>query len=403
MPELLCTPERFYLYTHTLHTEPCEGVLDDEGRPDYRRLFAAARRALARHRVRGSVYLALSPDLLLLHEAPFPSFEGFPLDEAILAEAQRNPFFRDLDLVVDYDLLRPEGPARVWVLFSALPRDAARRLTRGLRARRIEPWPLALWRAAKARYGQELRYFVLESVANTLAAFEGERLVGFRRLTRPVAEGGEELAEEVLRSLQLFGTMPPADRALVFGLPESPAVEGLPAGAVESGVPFEELKRAAWAKEPPFLDLRPRRTHLGEGMPPAEQRALFLSALLVAAALAAGSYLGTERARRVERVEELRAAVEELEAEAGEAAAEPLPTGPGARELREIALGLPKGLWLTELSAARDEVLLTGRAESPYLPLELAERLDAELSSLARSEEGLYDWEVRRALAPEAR
>ncbi len=403
MPELLCTPERIYLYTHTLHTEPCEGVLDDEGRPDYRRLFAAARRALARHRVRGSVYLALSPDLLLLHEAPFPSFEGFPLDEAILAEAQRNPFFRDLDLVVDYDLLRPEGPARVWVLFSALPRDAARRLTRGLRARRIEPWPLALWRAAKARYGQELRYFVLESVANTLAAFEGGRLVGFRRLTRPVAEGGEELAEEVLRSLHLFGTMPPADRALVFGLPESPAVEGLPAGAVESGVPLEELKRAAWAKEPPFLDLRPRRTHLGEGMPPAEQRALFLSALLVAAALAAGSYLGTERARRVERVEELRAAVEELEAEAGEAATEPLPTGPGARELREIALGLPKGLWLTELSAARDEVLLTGRAESPYLPLELAERLDAELTSLARSEEGLYDWEVRRALAPEAR
>ena len=403
MPELLCTPERIYLYTHTLHIEPCEGVLDDEGRPDYRRLFAAARRALARHRVRGSVYLALSPDLLLLHEAPFPSFEGFPLDEAILAEAQRNPFFRDLDLVVDYDLLRPEGPARVWVLFSALPRDAARRLTRGLRARRIEPWPLALWRAAKARYGPELRYFVLESVANTLAAFEGGRLVGFRRLTRPVAEGGEELAEEVLRSLQLFGTMPPADRALVFGLPESPAVEDLPAGAVESGVPFEELKRAAWAKEPPFLDLRPRRTHLGEGMPAAEQRALFLSALLVAAALAAGSYLGTERARRVERVEELRAAVEELEAEAGEAATEPLPTGPGARELREIALGLPKGLWLTELSAARDEVLLTGRAESPYLPLELAERLDAELASLARSEEGLYDWEVRRALAPEAR
>jgi len=403
MPELLCTPERLFLYTHTLHAEPCEGVVDEEGRPDYGRLFPAVRRALARHRVRGAVYLALSPELLLLHEAPFPSFEGFPLDEAILAEAQRNPFFRDADLVVDYDLLRPEGPARVWVLFAALPREAARRMARGLRARRIEPWPLALWRAAKARYGNELRFFVLESVSNTMAAFEGGRLLGFRRLTRPVAEGGEALAEEVLRSLQLFEAHPPADRALVFGLPESPELEGLPAGAVDTGLPLEELKQAAWSKEPPFLDLRPRRTHLGEGMPPSEQRALLAAALLVAAALAVGSYLGAERARLAEQVEELRAEVQRLEEEGIEAAYAPLPTGPGARELKEIALGLPKGLWLTELSASREGVVLTGRAESPYLPIELAERLEAELAALARSEEGLYDWEVRRALAPETR
>ena len=403
MPELLCTPERLFLYTHTLHAEPCEGVVNEEGRPDYGRLFLAVRRALARHRVRGAVYLSLSPELLLLHEAPFPSFEGFPLDEAILAEAQRNPFFRDLDLVVDYDLLRPEGPARVWVLFAALPREVARRMARGLRARRIEPWPLPLWRAARARYGSELRFFVLESVANTLAAFEGGRMLGFRRLTRPVAEGGEALAEEVLRSLELFEAHPPADRALVFGLPESPELGGLPAGAVDRGIALEELKKAAWSKEPPFLDLRPRRTHLGEGMAPAEQRAVLASALIVAAALVAASYLGSERARVADRVEALRAEVARLEERGVEEAYPPLPTGPGARELREIALGLPKGLWLTELSAGRDQVALTGRAESPYPPLELAERLEAELAALTRSEEGLYDWEVRRALAPEAR
>ncbi len=403
MPELLCTPERLYLYTHALHVEPCEGVLDSEGRPDYRRVLTEAKRAISRHRVRGAVYLALAPELLLLHEAPFPSFESFPLDEAILAEAQRNPFFRDADLVVDYDLLRPEGPSRVWVLFAALPREAARQLARGLRARRIEPWPLVLWRAARARYGTEQRYFVLEAVSNTLAAFEGGQLVGFRRLTRRVEEGGESLIEEVSRSLELFGLRPPAERSLVFGLPESPRLEELPAGSVEVGLPLEELKRSAWLKEPPFLDLRPRRTRLGEGMPPGEQRALLISALLLAATLAAASYLGAERARLAGRVEELRAEVQRLEEEVIASAANPLPTGPGARELREIALGLPRGVWLTELRAGRERVSLVGRATSPFLPIELADRLGAELASLVRREEGLYDWEVRRALAPEAR
>ena len=138
-------------------------------------------------------------------------------------------------------------------------------------------------------------------------------------------------------------------------------------------------------------------------MPVAEQRALFISALLAATTLVAGSYLNIERVKLQEKVEALREEIRTLEEAELEPTLEPLPHGPGANELKKIALGLPKGLWLTELSADRDLVSLTGKATNPYLPLEFAEQLHAELTTLARGEEGLFDWEVKRVLAPEAR
>jgi len=404
MAEVVCTPRRIFLLTHTLRVFEGKSLVDPSGKPDLAAVAREVRRALSAHWVRGPIYLALSPDLVMLHTAPFPSFEGFPLEEAVLAEAQRNPHWRDEDLVVDYDVLRPEGPARVWVLFAGLPRSAARNLQRRLRARRIEPWPLMLWRAARSRYPEGESFFVAESLSNTLAVFDRGEFVGFRRLTQPLEEGGPDLAEEVARSLQLYGVEPPADRGLVFGLPQSPEVEGLPAAALDYGLELEELKRAAWSRTSPLLDLKPRRTRLGEGMPPDQQRALFLSALVLAAAVVSHSVLQTWKrplAEEITRLEDelvnLRA---ELEEKAGEART---PSGPGYELVKRIAEGLPDGLWLTELTADRNQVRLTGRALNPYAPLDLAVRLGARITMLSREEEGVYAWEVVRALAPEAR
>ncbi len=402
MAEILCTPTRVFLLTHSWQVWTPEGVEDAEGRPDFARLQKELRRALLAHRVRGPVYLALSPELVLLHAAPFPSLESFPLDEAVLAEAQRSPLWRDEELVIDYDLLRPEGPARVWVLFSAMPRAAARRLAKSVRARRIEPWPLALWRAAKARFGTEQRFFVLEALADTLAVFEGPQLVGFRRLSRPVTGGDEAVVEEVARSLQLFGLSPPLDRGLVFGLPEAPELAGLPALEVAHDLSPDELKKAAWVKEPPFLDLRPRRTHVGEGLPAEQQWALLLSALVLAAAVSANSWLGTQVRAARERVQALEAERDRLQA-ASENQAPPLPKGPGAELLRRVSLGLPKGLWLESFSAGPDGVSLSGKALDPYAPLDLALRLQARLGSLSKDEDGSYSWEVSGAATPETR
>ncbi len=402
MAEILCTPTHVFLLTHTWRVWEHQGVLDEAGRPDFERLLKELKKGLRTHRVRGPVYLALSPELALLHTAPFPSLEGFPLDEAVLAEAQRSPLWRDEELVIDYDLLRPEGPARVWVLFAALPRDAARRLARGLRARRIEPWPLALWRAARARFGPELRYFVLEALAHTLAVFEGGRLVGFRRLSRPVASDDDAVVEEVVRSLHLFGLTPPLDRGLVFGLPEPPRLEGLPAAELVDDLAPEDLKRAAWARETPFLNLRPRRTHVGEGMPAEKQRALLLSALVLAGALAAHAWLGTRLRLEQTRVQTLEAQRDRLRDEV-ENPEPPLPTGPGAALLAQVARGLPKGLWLESFSAGPDGVALAGKALDPYAPLDLAERLKARLEALSKGEEGVYRWEVSGAPAPTTR
>ncbi len=402
MAEILSTPTRFFLLTHAWKTFEHEGVLDEEGRPDFDRLQKALRRALRTHRVRGPLYLALSPELVLLHASPFPSLEGFPMDEAVLAEAQRSPLWRDEELVIDYDLLRPESPTRVWVLFAAMPRAAAWRLARGFRARRIEPWPLALWRAARTRFGTAHRFFVLEALAHTLAVFDGNQLVGFRRLSRPVTPEDGAVIEEVVRSLHLFGLTPPLDRGLVFGLPEPPSLEGLPAAEVVTGLPPEELKRAAWTRETPYLDLRPRRTHVGEGMPPEQQWALLLSALILAGALGANAWLGTKLRPARERVQTLEAERDQLRTKV-ENPEPPLPAGPGAAILRQVALGLPKGLWLESFSASREGVALTGKALDPYAPLDLAIRLGGRLTALNKEDDGVYTWEVSGAVTAQTR
>ena len=69
---------------------PAEGLLDEEGRPRYERLLKALREAGAG---RGA-YLGLGPGFALLRLQPFPSLQGFSLEEAVLAEPRRIPLFR---------------------------------------------------------------------------------------------------------------------------------------------------------------------------------------------------------------------------------------------------------------------------------------------------------------------
>lgn len=393
MAEVLCTVERIYVYTHKLQVFETEPLLTEEGRPDFPRLVREVQRAIRRARARGRVYLALSPRLLLLHTVELPIFEDFPLDEAVLAEAQRSQLWDDEDLVVDYDLLGPGAENRQRVLFAALPRRVAAELVRKTGARRIEPWPLVLWRAARTRY-EGLRFLVLEAEDETLAVFAAERLAGFRRLSTPFDQPAA-LVEEVLRTLYLFEVAPPVDVALVFGLPEPPSIPELPANEVVPGLPLEDLKRAAWAKRAPILDLRPRAARLGQALPREKQLALFLSALIVAAALMAHSWLSVERGRWKRQRDALAKTVARLEEEALSPEAAPLPQGVGAWVLRQVAEKRPKDLWLEELDASTEGVSLTGKALNPYAPLNLAERLKARLQGLERSE-NVYQWEIRR-------
>ena len=393
MAEVLCTVERIYVYTHKLYVYETEPLLTDEGRPDFPRLVREVQRAIRRSRARGRVYLALSPRLLLLHTVELPIFEDFPLDEAVLAEAQRSQLWDDEDLVVDYDLLGPGAENRQRVLFAALPRRVAAELVRKTGARRIEPWPLVLWRAARTRY-EGLRFLVLEAEDETLAVFAAERLAGVRRLSTPFDQPAA-LVEEVLRTLYLFEVAPPVDVALVFGLPEPPSIPELPANEVVPGLPLEDLKRAAWAKRAPILDLRPRAARLGQALPREKQLALFLSALIVAAALMAHSWLSVERGRWEHQRDALAKTVARLEEEALSPEAAPLPEGVGAWVLRQVAEKRPEDLWLEELSASTEGITLTGTALNPYAPLNLAERLKARLGGLQRSGK-LYEWEVTR-------
>ncbi len=393
MAEVLCTVERIYVYTHKLQVFETEPLLTEEGRPDFPRLVREVQRAIRRARARGRVYLALSPRLLLLHTVELPIFEDFPLDEAVLAEAQRSQLWDDEDLVVDYDLLGPGAENRQRVLFAALPRRVAAELVRKTGARRIEPWPLVLWRAARTRY-EGLRFLVLEAEDDTLAVFAGERLAGFRRLSTPF-DRTAALVEEVLRTLYLFEVAPPVDVALVFGLPEPPSIPELPANEVVPGLPLEDLKRAAWAKRTPILDLRPRAARLGQSLPREKQLSLFLSALIVAGALMAHSWLSAERGRWERQRDALAKTVARLEEEALSPEAAPLPQGVGAWVLRQVAEKRPEDLWLEELDASTEGVTLTGKALNPYAPLNLAERLKARLEGLERSE-NVYQWEIRR-------
>ena len=366
---------------------PAEGLLDEEGRPRYERLLKALREAGAG---RGA-YLGLGPGFALLRLQPFPSLQGFSLEEAVLAEAERSPLFGGEELLTDYYLVAPEDERHVRVLYAALPKRAAGLLA-GLRPARVEPLPLALWRYALAKSeGQTL--LVVENLAHTVAFFAGGVLQGFRYLTLPADEGTPELAEEIARSLALFGHPDPVEEAWLLGLPEPPRVPpGLPAARVEQGV---ALDLEAFLEAPgPLLDLRPRRRALGEGLPREAQLAAFLAALFFALGLMGQSFFGQMAAREAERAEALRRQVDLLKAQAFQPTR---PQGLGLEEVLKVAAERPETLWLTRLEAEEARLYLEGKALDPYAPLLLARRLGGKVGPLERGSIGDrtgYDWEV---------
>lgn len=360
-----------------------EDLLAEEGRPRYERLLRALRGAGAG---RGA-YLGLGPEFALLRLQPFPSLQGFPLEEAVLAEAERSPLFAGEDLLVDYLLVAPEDERRVRVLYAALPRKGAALLGR-LRPRRVEPLPLLFWRYALAR-GRASSLLVLENLSHTLALFEGGVLKGYRYLTLPADEGTERLSEEIARSLALFGHAGEVEEAWLLGFPTPPPVPpGLAAREVEQAVPGD-LEAFALSREL-ALDLRPRRKALGEGLPREAQVAVFLAALLFALGLVGKGVLDAQRTAFSRRAEALKQEVALLQAQAFRPAR---PQGLGLEEVLKVAAEKPQSLWLTALEAGEERLYLQGKALDPYAPLLLARRLGGRLGQL-RAEGALFAWEV---------
>ncbi len=377
MAELYCTAHALYLYTTELVEHPLEGVIS-AGEPDYERLAAEARSLLRAQRVRGPLYLGLSPEFLLLRTGLFPELEGFPLEEAVLAEAERSPFWGQHALAVDYERLDPVDEHRRRVLYAAMPSEAVRLLQARLRPRRIEPLPLVVWRAARAALARRESWIVLDAVTNSMALFEQGKLVDFRLLAHPIAEGGRALADEVGRSLQLFGRYEPVEVAWLFDLPEPPPeIEGLPAGEVVRSAQVAALKDAAWRREPPWLELRPRRRRLGEGLPREAQRALLWSALWLALGLAGQAALRAELAQQQTINRALRAEVARLEAARPLEEGGPLPEGVTTDLVRRVTAALPDSTWLDEMRVDEYKLVLRGRSLEPRAPQRLARGLNA--------------------------
>jgi len=394
MAELYCTARSLYLHTTELIEHPLEGVISG-GEPDFERLAAEVRGFIRAQRVRGPLYVGLSAEYVLLRTAPFPRLEGFPLAEAVLAEAERSPFWGQHELIVDYELLDPIDEHRQRVLFAAIPAEGVYALNRQLRPRRMEPLPLAIWRASFETLADRESWIVLEALTNSMALFEQGRLVDFRQLAHPLEDGGRALADEVARSLQLFGRYEPVEAAWLFGLPEPPlAPEGLPAREVIQSAQPAVLKEAAWKKAPPWLDLRPRRRHLGEGLPAEAQRALLWSSLWLALGLAGyaglSALLGQQRAindglrRDVARLESVRPQEEA-----------PLPEGVTAALFKRVGAALPEGAWLDGVQVDELKLVLRGRALDPVAPQKLAHNLEAPPAwTQWDPEDEDYAWEV---------
>lgn len=370
---------------------PVEGLLNEEGRPQHGRLH----RALKEIGGRGA-YLGLGPEFALLRLQPFPSLQGFPLEEAVLAEAERSPLFAGQDLLVDYLLVAPEDSRRVRVLFSAIPRKGASLLAQ-LRPRRVEPLPLILWRYA-LEHTQAPTFLVLENLSHTVALFEGGVLKGFRYLTLNADEGSERLAEEVARSLALFGHGGPVEEAWLLGLPAPPPLPPrLPATQVEQRVPLD-LEALALDKRL-ALDLKPRRKALGEGLPREAQLAVLLSALFLALGLVGRSFWATQTAAQERRIEALRQEVRLLRAQTFQPTR---PRGLGLEEVLKVASEKPQSLWLTHLTAEEVRLVLSGEALDPYAPLLLAQRLGGQVGPMGAKElagRRVYTWEVEVAKA----
>jgi hypothetical protein len=376
MAELYCTARSLYLYTTDLVEHPLEEAISG-GEPDYERLASEVRGFLRAQRVRGPLYLGLSPEFVLLRTAPFPQLEGFPLAEAVLAEAERSPFWGQHELVVDYELLDPLDEHRRRVLFAAMPSEGVRVLNRWLRPRRLEPLPLAVWRASFEPLAHRESWIVLESLTNSMALFEQGKLVDFRQLAHPLEDGGRALADEVTRSLQLFGRYEPVEAAWLFGLPEPPPlVEGLPAGEVLQSAQPAVLKAAAWKKDPPWLDLRPRRRRLGEGLPPELQRALLWSSLWLALGVAGYAGLSVRLAQQRALNDALRDDIARLEA-ARPQEEEPLPRGVTTGLLENVSAALPEDTWLDDVQVDELKLVLRGHALDPVAPQRLAKALAA--------------------------
>ncbi|TFU16539.1 hypothetical protein [Thermus tengchongensis] len=368
---------------------PAEELLTEEGYPRYERLLHHLRELGGR-----GAYVGLGPEFALLRLQPFPSLQGFPLEEAVLAEAERSPLFAEEELLADYLLVAPEDERRVRVLFAALPRRGAGLLAR-LRPARVEPLPLLLWRHALSQ-SEAPSLLVLENLAHTVALFENGVLRGFRYLTLPADEGSAQLAEEVARSLALFGHAGAVDQALLLGLPTPPPVPpGLPAREVAQGVPLD-LEAQALAKG--FsLDLKPRRKALGEGLPREAQWAVFLAALFFVGGLVGKGLLEERASREERRAEALRQQVELLRAQTFQPAR---PRGLGLEEVLKVASERPENLWLTSLTAEQTRLHLEGKALDPYAPLLLARRLGGKPGVIQAEGEGrLYTWEVEVAKA----
>lgn len=394
MAELYCTARTLFLYTTELIEHPLEGVISG-GEPDYEHLVAEVRGFLRAQRVRGPLYLGLSSEFLLLRTALFPVLEGFPLAEAVLAEAERSPFWGQHDLTIDYELLDAVDEHRRRVLFAAMPAQAVAELSRRLRPRRLEPLPLAVWRASRSQFEGRESWIVLETPTNSMALFEQGRLIDFRQLAHPLAEGGQALVDEVVRSLQLFGRYEPVEAAWLFGLPEPPpAPEGLPAHEVVQSAQPGVLKAAAWRREPPGLDLRPRRRRLGEGLPREAQRALLWSSLWLALGVAGYAVLNTQLQGQRSINESLRRDIARLEAVRPEEL-EPLPEGVTTGLLERVSSALPEGTWLDGIQVDEFKLVLRGHALDPRAPQVLARRLEAPPAWTQWDEEGEdFAWEV---------
>ncbi len=393
MPELLATPSGIYALGETPRFYAAEDLLDEAGTPRYDRLVWHLQEARKAAGGSGALYLGLSPEFVLLRMARFPALEGFPLAEAVLAEAERNPVWGAHELRVDYDVLYPASPGQVQVLFAALPLDAARLLTRRLRPRRVEPFPLLIWRHAKSKLDDRESFLVLEGASNTLALFEAGRLTGFRFLSLPARDATPELAQEVRRSLHLFGRTAPVEVAYLFDLPAPlPIPPDLPAREVLQEGPTPALAEAAWRSAPPLLDLRYRRAHLAEGLPKPLQRALLAAAALLALAAIGQGYLTSRIHAQAELNRQLRQEVAALEA-ALLAQPDPLPQGVGVHTLHQVVQAMPPTLWLERLEADAARVRLVGKALDPYAPVTLTARLHGTLAGIERDAEG-FAWEV---------
>ncbi|MDW8017487.1 MAG: hypothetical protein RMI36_06650 [Thermus sp.] len=327
---------------------------------------------------------------------PFPNLEGFPLEEAVLAEAERSPLFAGEELTVDYLLTTPEDERRVRVLYTAMPKKGASLLGR-LRPSRLEPLPLLLWRYA-LRQSKAQTLLVLENLAHTVAFFEGGVLKGFRYLTLEADAGTEALAEEIARSLALFGCTGHLEEAWLLGLPTPPPLPpGLPAERIHQEVP-KNLETLAPAQEL-SLELKPKRRPLGEGLPQEAQLAVFLASLLFVLGLLGQSLLTQMIAREMSHLEGLRREAALLREQAFQPAQ---PQGLGLEEILKVAVEKPESLWLTRLEAEEGRLFLEGKALNPYAPLLLAQRLGGKVGPLERESvdgRALYAWEVEVAKA----